>query len=66
MVQEIVHKEAELERLLLGDPEALVESQIGVEVAGSVNGRNDGRAVLADAGRRGETIRVNVLVLAEI
>ena len=62
MVQPVVGSDPELHTLVLGDGKALEHAHVPIEVSGSVNGRQDGRAVLADLGRHGEAIPVDPLM----
>lgn len=65
MVHPVVEVKPELQLLALGDGKVLEQAHIPIEEGRSVNGRQDGRAVLADGGRHGKAIPVDVLVICQ-
>jgi len=66
MIQPVVAGDPELHRLVLADGKVLEQAHVPIEEGRSVNGRQDGRTVLADCGRRREAIRVDPLMRSQI
>src|ERR1700741_1905011 len=66
MVQPIVEVKPELQLLALRDGKVLEQGHVPTEEGRSVNGRQDGPAVLANGCRRGKAIPVDPLMRSQI
>src|ERR1700739_3053997 len=66
MVQPVVEVKPELQLLTLGDGKVLEQGHVPAEEGRSVDGRQDGPAVLANLARRGKAIPVDPLMRSQV